>query len=112
MAAPGDQGTDPLNTGCAAGAATAYSGSVAGMAYEIRYSSACGTNWVRIPSLDGGVHMVIKSAWGGGVVGGSQWGSGGGHWTPQVYAPGSTCITFYVERLISGSPNTRNIRLC
>ncbi len=104
--------TDPLSTGCASNASTIRTGSVGGINYEIRYSAACGTNWVRVPALSGTVYMLIRSDWGGNAVGGYQTGSGGSHWTPQVYAPGSTCITYWVQRIGNGDPATGNIRIC
>lgn len=112
LAGPQHHNTDPLGTGCASGASTISSGSVGGINFEIRYSSACGTNWVRVPSLNGTVYMVIRSDWGGSAVGGYQSGSGGTHWTPQVYAPGSTCITYWVQRIGNGDPATGNVRVC
>ncbi|PRY35711.1 DUF2690 domain-containing protein [Umezawaea tangerina] len=112
VAGPEHHNTDPLNTGCAANATTITSGTVGGIFYEIRYSAACGTNWVRVPALNGTVYMVIRSDWGGGAVGGQQTGSGGSHWTPQVYAPGSTCVTYWVQRVGNGDPATGNVRLC
>lgn len=104
--------TDPLSTGCANGATTIHSGTVGSIAYEIRYSAACGTNWVRIPQLHGTVYMLIRSHWAGSAVGGYQTGSGGTHWTPQVYAPGSTCITYWVQQIGGGDPATGNVTLC
>lgn len=111
-AGPEHHNTDPLGTGCASGASTIRSGSVGGINYEIRYSAACGANWVRVPALSGTVYLLIRSDWGGSAVGGYQTGSGGSHWTPQVYAPGSTCVTFWVQRIGSGDPATGNVRLC
>ena len=104
--------TDPLSTGCANGATTIHAGTVGSIAYEIRYSAVCGTNWVRVPQLNGTVYMLIRSHWGGSAVGGYQTGSGGSHWTPQVYAPGSTCITYWVQQIGGGDPATGNVTLC
>jgi hypothetical protein len=112
-AGPGDHGTDPLASGCANGASTIRTGTVGSISYEIRYSAACGTNWVRVPHLYGTVYMLIRSDWGGPALGGYQSDSGGGsHWTPQVYAPGSTCITYWVQQIGGGDPATGNVRIC
>lgn len=56
-AGPQHHNTDPLGTGCAASASTIATGSVGGINYEIRYSSAGGTNWVRVPQLYGTVYQ-------------------------------------------------------
>lgn len=113
LAGPGHHNTDPLATGCSSSAYTVRSGTVGSIYYEVRYSSACGTNWVRVPNLYGTVYMVIRSDWGGSAVGGYQTGSGGVHWTPQVYAPGTTCSTYWVQQIGSnGNPATGNLRVC
>lgn len=113
LAGPEHHNTDPLGTGCSNSLTqTIKTGSVGSITYEIRYSPTCGTNWVRIPKLFGTVYMLIRSDWGGQAQGGYQTGSGGTHWTPQVYAPDSTCITYWVQQIGGGDPATGNVRLC
>lgn len=112
-AGPEHHNGDPLGTGCANSLTkTIKTASVGSITYEIRYSPTCGTNWVRIPKLHGTVYMLIRSDWGGQAQGGYQTGSGGSHWTPQVYAPGATCITYWVQQIGGGDPATGNVRLC
>lgn len=100
-AAQSHNGLDPLASGCANGASTIAtfamknptSGSTIALA-EVRYSPACQTNWVRVtnpyPSGTVTLTMVITAQNGNNT--GAVTTANGQHWSPMVYAPGSTCI--------------------
>ena len=111
-ASPGD----PQATGCATGATTIWQNTYLGYGtVEVRYSPACGTNWVRISGATGRPSEAgIYSAASGWVYSPSYGSSPSQYWTWMVSAPGTACITFYAK-IVNGSGtllNTGNITLC
>jgi len=101
----GYDGTSPATTGCATGSYVIYSrnlyiggsGAYVG-AMEVRYSPACGTNWVRVynqSTTDGVSQKYVERRAGNGLPyaqsgvndAGLGWSYGN-----QIYASGSTCI--------------------
>ena len=90
---------DPVATGCASSARTVWTNTYLGAGtVEIRYSEACGTNWVRVSGAtnrpsEAGIWSA-RSGW--------KWSPSYGwspsqYWTPMVHAPGSDCVTFQVK---------------
>ncbi|QHF21699.1 DUF2690 domain-containing protein [Rathayibacter sp. VKM Ac-2762] len=107
---------DPLATGCSTSASTIYMRNYLGYGkVEVRYSSSCQTNWVRITNAGGRqAEAGIYSASSGWKYSPSYASAPNEFWTPMVYAPGTTCITFYAK--IAKNPvdvlNTGNVTLC
>ena len=86
---------DPLSSGCASDARPVWSAGVGGATVEVRYSARCGTNWVRITGAGGRASEArIYSNYSNWQYTLSYANSPNQHWTPMVYAPGSTCVTF------------------
>lgn len=106
--------TNPANTTCANDARTLagypkpimYGTSQVGT-YEIRYSPSCGTNWLRVnnwyPSGAAKVRMIFAREGGSGYRITDET-ANGAMWTPQLYAPGSTCIAYQVFVTTNGEP--------
>ena len=97
----GYDGTDPASTGCATGSTAIASfpikvngtGSTVAT-LEVRYSSACGTNWVRINNTVSGmfVNKWIQRTSSPVYTQEDTDTNVGWSYGMQVYAPGSTCI--------------------
>ncbi|MGW4209448.1 DUF2690 domain-containing protein [Lentzea sp. NPDC004789] len=88
---------DPEATGCASGAVTAAAVTSSKGRIELRYSSTCGTKWVRIPSYAGGStrpdgKLQIRVWDRPRNVYVNFWASAGtgSHWGNMVYSPGVT----------------------
>ncbi|WP_157084152.1 DUF2690 domain-containing protein [Millisia brevis] len=90
---------DPLSTGCANGAQTIWQQQVlGGGTIQVRYSPACGTNWVRISGATNRQSEAgIYSARTGWRYSPSYGRSPSTYWTPMVWAPGSECVFFYAK---------------
>ncbi|OZD12006.1 MULTISPECIES: DUF2690 domain-containing protein [Nocardiaceae] len=112
VAGPNHHNTDPAATGCTGDAYTIATRQMPyrNMVVEVRYSPSCATNWLRIQQMYGGVHFYLSSDAMGPSIVESQGGTGGTHWTKQVYAPGATCIGFDA-RSVNASPSVGG-RIC
>jgi hypothetical protein len=112
-AAPANAATsgDPQTTGCANTASTIWSHTYLGYGtVEVRYSSACGTNWVRVTGAGGQQSEAgIWSAASGWQYSLSYSSAPSQYWTPMVYAPGANCVVFYAK---INTLNTGNLQLC
>ncbi|TDC27364.1 DUF2690 domain-containing protein [Kribbella albertanoniae] len=109
-------GGDPQATGCANSASTIWSRTYLGAGtVEVRYSSACGTNWVRVSGATGRPSEAgIWSAASGWQWSPSYYQSPSQYWTPMVYAPGSNCVVFRAKIVDVNSHlvDTGNLQLC
>ncbi|MGO4431719.1 DUF2690 domain-containing protein [Paenarthrobacter sp. RAF9] len=97
-------GTDPAVTGCATGSVPIssgylkdpFTGATSGQ-WEVRYSSSCGTNWVRAYSYNSSyiVQKYVQRTSDGYSVSDNDVYAG---WTysRQIYAPGTTCVVVNV----------------
>lgn len=107
---------DPQSTGCANSASTIWSRNYLGYGtVEVRYSSSCGTNWVRISGATGRpAEAGIWSANSGWQYSPSYGSAPSQFWTPMVYAPGSQCVVFYAKIVNASGQllNTGNLQLC
>lgn len=107
---------DPLSTGCANGAQTIWDRHIDMVRVEVRYSPACGTNWVRVSSATNrAAEAGIWSANSGWKWSTSYGSAPAQFWTPMVYAPGSTCIKFQVRFSkigVWGTHDTGILTLC
>ncbi|UYF97173.1 YjfA family protein (plasmid) [Rhodococcus aetherivorans] len=107
---------DPLATGCATNATTIWKRTIDFVTVEVRYSPACGTNWVRVSGATN--RQAEAGVWS--PHNGWQWSPSygkapGQFWTPMVYAPGSTCINFqarFSKIGVWGMHDTGVLRLC
>lgn len=110
----GYDGTNPATTGCANSSYAIWStpiktsnGQQVGT-LEVRYSTACGTNWVRMQNNSPAPLVSVKSIerrtsprfW----ETESDYPSQGWTYSMQVYAPGSTCV--YVGGALVGAPGS------
>lgn len=99
FAGPEHHGKDPVASGCNSDAKTIGTRGIHDTWIEFRYSPRCGTNWIRWPQLKGEAYTTLTSDWNkSSPVVMRQTGNGGAHWTPMVYAPGSTCLTYTALR--------------
>jgi len=87
--------TDPYSTGCASSSFTLSSAAVPGGTAYVKYSRACGTNWMEYRGV---VQTTIKSGkdsttnrWTNTEVDTTAW-----SYSMQSYAPGTTTYTGYV----------------
>lgn len=108
--------TDPVSTGCVNSASYVGTRSLwEGYTVEVRYSSACQTNWLRFPRVPWyNYDVVLQSEYPGMSTVTQRFGpSNQASWTRQVYAPGSTCINFSV-RMVSQAMNSnvKYFRVC
>ncbi|PKZ63544.1 hypothetical protein CYJ73_20990 [Gordonia terrae] len=108
---------DPSATGCANGASTIWKNTYLGAGtVEVRYSPGCGTNWVRVSGATNRQSEAgIYSSYSGWQWSPSYSKSPSQYWTPMVYAPGSTCVTFRVKMQNGngiGITDTGNKQLC
>ncbi|SES28165.1 DUF2690 domain-containing protein [Lentzea albida] len=88
---------DPEVTGCASGATTVGSSSTAKGLFELRYSSACGTKWVRFSAYQGGstrpgkdLQLTVWDRPRNKYVDFFASPAAGAHWGNMVYSPGAT----------------------
>lgn len=93
-------GADPQETGCSSGATTVSQTSRDGMTFQLRWSSSCQTNWVRILRYPGNIpasqrdglwmdvadldREVFETFNGSTSLSGTRWGN-------MVYSPGANC---------------------
>ncbi|MEE2037542.1 DUF2690 domain-containing protein [Nocardiopsis sp. CT-R113] len=93
-------GADPQATGCSANSTTVSQATRNGMTFQLRWSSSCQTNWVRILNYPGNVPVSQRDGlWmdvrdmdrphgeaftGSTNVSGTRWGN-------MVYSPGNNC---------------------
>jgi hypothetical protein len=99
-------GTDPAQTPCAADAVTLpgypkpimYAAATQVGTYEVRYSPSCGTNWLRVNNWYSSGYASVRMIFGrdGNYSTITDETANGVMWTPQVYAPGSTCVAYQV----------------
>jgi len=104
----GYDGTNPASTPCANDAETLpgypkdiYSpdGTTEVGTYEIRYSPSCGTNWLRVDNFYPSGTALVRMLFGRDGASGyylDDETANGDMWTPQVYAPGSTCVDYEI----------------
>lgn len=57
----GCNGQNPATTGCAADARTVQTATFSNSFVQLRYSPTCGTNWGRVISRVGAVHLVVRT---------------------------------------------------
>ncbi|WP_051064640.1 DUF2690 domain-containing protein [Nocardiopsis halotolerans] len=105
-------GADPAATGCSSGAVTVDQTSRDGMTFQLRWSSHCQTNWVRILNYPGtlsasqrdGLRMDVGDLHRGLLVQfvgdttttGTRWGN-------MVYSPSDNCAGGYVNYKVGGT---------
>jgi len=87
---------DPANTGCDAGARTVDSVRTSKGTFDLRYSTACRTNWVRVTNYAGGStrpdRKLELTVWTRrATVRFHASASAGSHWGNMIYSPGSEC---------------------
>ena len=103
-------GADPQSSGCSTGAydVASWPAYDADGTYEanieLRYSPACGTNWVRVTQNDASYDMVaaisLDKPNGTFQTGDYARGVNAGYaywWTGMLSAPGSTCVLVYAS---------------
>lgn len=104
FAGPQHNNTDPARTGCNSNARLIATrpietefGQVVSYV-DVYYSLSCTTNWIRVRNNPAG-GLAVKYLWasnGNTTTAQSDYGSGSSY-SYQVYAPGSTCISFQVK---------------
>ncbi|WP_433697127.1 DUF2690 domain-containing protein [Nocardiopsis sp. CA-288880] len=113
-------GADPQSTGCSANSTTVDQISRDGMTFQLRWSSTCSTNWVRIVGYPGtipasqraGLWMDVRDVdrgvsalfTGSTSISGTRWGN-------MVYSPGSNCALGRVNYKVGGTDGSYDLVL-